>query len=76
MSPTAFGPSCPATCVADVLEGLVTPIEAKLWEMGIVNHAYDWAMLFREGVQTRIDRAEQNLRELNERASESPRRIS
>lgn len=60
----------PRDLCADVLEGLVTPIEAKLWEMGIVNHAYDWAMLFREGVQTRIDRAEQNLRELNERASE------
>ncbi len=56
----------------NVLEGLVSPIEAKLWEMGIVSHTYDYPALFREGVQVRIETAAQKLRELNDRALEIP----
>lgn len=54
----------PAETAPDILEGLATPIEAKLWEMGIVNPAYDYAMLFREGLQARIERAETGLKDL------------
>jgi formate C-acetyltransferase len=58
--------------IPDVFEGLSTPIEPKLWEMGIVNMAHDYPALFREGVNTRIEKAERNLRELESRASEIP----
>jgi formate C-acetyltransferase len=62
----------PRELCPDVLEGLTTPIEAKLWEMGIVNHTYDYAALFQEGVAARIETAERKLKELNERACEIP----
>ena len=58
----------PRELCPDVLEGLITPIEAKLWEMGIVSHTYDYPALFREGVAARIEKAERKLRELNDRA--------
>lgn len=53
----------------DILEGLVTPIEAKLWEMGIVNPTYDYPSLFKEGLLVRIDKIEQKLKELNSNIS-------
>jgi len=59
--------SCP-----DVFEGLATPIEAKLWEMGIVNHTYDYQTLFNEGVAARIEKAERKLKELDNTISEIP----
>jgi formate C-acetyltransferase len=62
----------PKDLCVDVLEGLVTPIEAKLWEMGIVNHAYDYPTLFKEGLQVRIERAQEKLKDLNDHASEIP----
>lgn len=59
--------SCP-----DVFEGLSTPIEAKLWEMGIVSINPDYPALLKEGLTKRIQRAEEKLRELESRASEIP----
>ena len=59
------------TC-PDILQGLATPIEAKLWEMGIVNPSYDYPTLFREGVGARIAKAERKLKELEEKAWEMP----
>ena len=55
----------PRDVVPDVLAGLATPIEAKLWEMGIVNLSYDYAALFKEGLRSRIERAEAKLKDLN-----------
>jgi formate C-acetyltransferase len=60
----------PRELCLDVFEGLSTPIEAKLWEMGIVSTAPDYPALFKEGVMARIERAESSLRELDRRASE------
>jgi pyruvate formate-lyase/glycerol dehydratase family glycyl radical enzyme len=62
----------PKELVPDVLQGLATPIEAKLWEMGIVNPSYDYPALFREGLNYRIKRAESRLAELNERIQGTP----
>jgi formate C-acetyltransferase len=56
----------PAEAAPDVLKGLLTPIEAKLWEMGIINLAYDYEVLFREGLEARIARAEASLAELDQ----------
>jgi formate C-acetyltransferase len=56
----------------DILQGLATPIEAKLWEMGIVNPSYDYPALFREGVTARIERAECYLKELDAKVLEMP----
>jgi pyruvate-formate lyase len=50
--------------VPDVLEGLATPIEAKLWEMGISNPCYDYSTLLSEGLTVRIERAERKLKDL------------
>jgi hypothetical protein len=36
-------------------------MEAKLWEMGIVNISYNYASLFKEGVSARMKRAEAKL---------------
>jgi formate C-acetyltransferase len=57
----------------DVFAGLTSPMEAKLWEMGIVNMAYDYPVLFREGIDARIKKAELKLKELAEIASRIPR---
>jgi len=62
----------PRDLCVDVFEGLATPIEAKLWEMGIVSQTHDYPALFREGVQARIETAERKLKDLNERAYEIP----
>jgi formate C-acetyltransferase len=62
----------PKDLCPDVFEGLATPIEAKLWEMGIVSQTHDYPALFRDGVQARIETAERKLKELNERAHETP----
>jgi formate C-acetyltransferase len=56
----------------DILHGLATPIEAKLWAMGIVNQHYDYVALFREGVAARIERAECYLKELDAKVLEMP----
>ena len=56
----------------DILEGLLTPVEGRLWEMGVVTTAYDYERLFREGIQARIDRAEASLRELLRNVVETP----
>ena len=61
----------PRDLCIDVFEGLATPIEAKLWEMGIVCHTYDYPAFFKEGVQARIETAERKLKELNDRAWET-----
>jgi endonuclease IV len=50
-----------------VFEGLSTPIEAKLWEMGIASTAPDYPALLKEGLSARIARAEERLRELTSR---------
>jgi len=55
----------PRDVVPDVLAGLATPIEAKLWEMGIVNLSYDYAALFKEGLKSMIERAEAKLKDLD-----------
>ena len=62
----------PRDICSDVFEGLVTPIEAKLWEMGIVNPTYDYSALLKEGINARIEKAEYKLKELNIRAHEIP----
>ncbi|WXG43931.1 MAG: pyruvate formate lyase family protein [Promethearchaeati archaeon SRVP18_Atabeyarchaeia-1] len=54
----------PRISCQDIFEGLATPIEAKLWEMGIVNPSYDYSALFKEGLNARIEKAERRLREL------------
>ncbi len=56
----------------DILQGLATPIEAKLWEMGIVNPSYDYPALLREGIGPRIAKAERKLKELDEKALGMP----
>ncbi len=40
--------------------------------MGILNYAYDYPTLFKEGVEARIETAQQKLQELNDRAWEIP----
>ncbi len=60
----------PNDLVPDVLHGLATPIEAKLWEMGIANPCYDYASLLSEGLNARIERAERKLKDLNSRVLE------
>jgi pyruvate formate-lyase/glycerol dehydratase family glycyl radical enzyme len=62
----------PKEIFPDILEGLITPIEAKLWEMGIVNPSYNYSALFKEGIKIRIEKAEQNLIELNQKVNEIP----
>jgi formate C-acetyltransferase len=59
--------SCP-----DVYEGLMTPIEAKLWEMGIVNPTYDYPALFKEGIKSRIEAIENKINELNKESHKLP----
>ena len=61
----------PKESVPDVLEGLATPIEGKLWEMGIVNPSYDYPALLREGLDARIRRAERKLTELDKMVHET-----
>lgn len=62
----------PRDLCQDVLEGLATPIEAKLWEMGIVCPTFDYPELFKKGVQVRIGTAEQKLQELNAKITQMP----
>ena len=62
----------PHEVAPDILEGLASPIEAKLWEMGIVNPAYDYEVLFREGLNARIARAEAGMKDLEKRVLEIP----
>ena len=45
------GQVLPKDLCQDVLQGFPSPIEAKLWEMGPVSQAYDFPLLFRQGVQ-------------------------
>lgn len=54
----------------DIIEGLTTPIECKLWEMGIVSPTYDFEALFKEGVRARIKSAENKLVELDAKVLE------
>lgn len=56
----------------DILEGLATPIEATLWEMGIVGFVYDYSSLFKEGLLARIATAEQKIADLDEQVLEVP----
>jgi formate C-acetyltransferase len=62
----------PRDLCPDVFEGLSTPIEPKLWEMGIVSMAPDYPALLKEGINARIERAERKLKELDRNASEIP----
>jgi formate C-acetyltransferase len=62
----------PNDLVPDVLEGLATPIEAKLWEMGISNPCYDYSTLLSEGLTVRVERAERKLKELDTKVLEIP----
>lgn len=62
----------PNDLVPDVLEGLATPIEAKLWEMGISNPCYDYTALLSEGLTVRIERAERKLKDLEIKVLEIP----
>jgi pyruvate-formate lyase len=56
----------------DILEGLATPIEAALWEMGIVGFVYDYPTLFEQGLLARIEIAEASLAQLDEHVLEIP----
>lgn len=60
----------PHQIAPDILEGLATPIEAALWEMGIVGFVYDYASLFQQGLLARIEEAEQKLANLDEHVLE------
>ncbi len=62
----------PKDLCQDVLQGFPSPIEAKLWEMGPVSQAYDFPLLFRQGVQARIETAARKLRELDDHADPIP----
>jgi pyruvate-formate lyase len=61
----------PHQIAPDILEGLATPIEAALWEMGIVGFVYDYASLFQQGLLTRIETAERHLADLDEHVLET-----
>ena len=54
----------PHQIAPDILEGLATPIEAALWEMGIVGFVYDYPTLFKQGLLARIEVAERTLADL------------
>ncbi len=43
---------------------------SNMWEQGLVIPAYDWEVLFKEGLNARIARAEANIRELDVRVQE------
>ncbi len=60
----------PHQVAPDILEGLSTPIEAALWEMGIVGFVYDYEKLFKQGLQARIELAESKLADLEEHVLE------
>ncbi len=62
----------PHQIAPDILEGLATPIEAGLWEMGIVGFVYDYASLFQQGLLARIELAERSLSDLDEHVLELP----
>jgi pyruvate formate-lyase/glycerol dehydratase family glycyl radical enzyme len=62
----------PEDLCQDVIQGFPSPIEAKLWEMGPVSQAYEFPVLFKQGVQARIETAQQKLKELNDRAEQIP----
>ena len=62
----------PEDLCQDVLQGFPSPIEAKLWEMGPVSQAYDFPLLFKQGVQARIETAERKLQELDDRRDKLP----
>ncbi len=57
----------------DVHAGLASSVEAKLWEMGIVNPTYDYSALLKEGICARVSKAENKLMELKRKASQIPR---
>ena len=56
----------------DVLQGFPSPIEAKMWEQGPVSVAYEFPVLFKQGVQARIETAKRKLKELNQRGAGMP----
>jgi pyruvate-formate lyase len=62
----------PHAMAPDILEGLATPIEAALWEMGIVGFTYDYDALFQQGLLARIEIAERNLADLDEHVLDTP----
>jgi pyruvate formate-lyase/glycerol dehydratase family glycyl radical enzyme len=62
----------PNELAPDILDGLMTPIEAALWEMGIVGFVYDYEALFKQGLLTRIEQAERQLAELDKKVNEIP----
>jgi len=62
----------PHAMAPDILEGLATPIEAALWEMGIVGFVYDYDTLFQQGLLARIRVAERKLADLEKQVLEIP----
>ena len=62
----------PSELAPDILDGLMTPIEAALWEMGIVGFVYDYEALFKQGLLARIENAERQLTELDQKVLEIP----
>jgi benzylsuccinate synthase len=62
----------PHQIAPDILEGLATPIEAALWEMGIVGFVYDYTALFQQGLLARVKLAERHLAEIDEHVLTTP----
>ena len=62
----------PHAMAPDILEGLATPIEAALWEMGIVGFVYDYPVLFKQGLLARIQIAEGKLADLGKQVLDTP----
>lgn len=57
----------PEQIFPDITGGLISsPIEAKLWEMGMVGLTFDYPRLFEEGIVARIERANNHLQLLYE----------
>jgi benzylsuccinate synthase len=55
--------------MAPMLTGYATLV-CNVWEEGRVIQAYDWEMLFRQGLQARVQAVEANLRNLDDRVTE------
>jgi len=56
----------PNDVAPDIVRGILSPIEAKLWEMGVANACYDYTNLLAEGLRARIETAERKLKELDD----------